>query len=160
MIANLNLWQFPPDALKAICTKRWDIETSFRSLKYTVGLIHLHSKIPMLILLEVFAAFLVFNFAKAISWGIEMPQEPQKRRRRLNFYLPPLVKNPEALLCRKCFPIRLGGAFPRRFFPGNRISCFYVSSRWGLYLLCHLLNLMVLIRIRDYMLFRSDAPSK
>ena len=77
LITNLDPQKFSPDVLKALYAKRWGIETSFRSLKYTVGLIHLHSKIPLLILQEIFAAFLLFNFTKAVSWGVEMPQDPQ-----------------------------------------------------------------------------------
>lgn len=69
LITNLALEEFPPEKLKTLYAKRWGIETSFRSLKYTVGLIHLHSKIPALILQEIFAAFLIFNFAQAVSWG-------------------------------------------------------------------------------------------
>ena len=137
LITNLDPQKFPPYALKALYAKRWGIETSFRSLKYTVGLIHLHSKIPMLILQEIFAAFLIYNFTQAISWGVKMPQESQKKQ-RFNFsdavfaccrFLRRSVKNLEALLRRKRFPVRLGRAFPRHSSSGNRISCFYLSSR-------------------------------
>ena len=138
LITNLDSEEFPPDILKALYAKRWGIETSFRSLKYTVGLIHLHSKIPMLILQEIFAAFLIYNFTQAVSWGIEIPHEPRKIKQRLNFsdavfaccrFLRRPVKNLEPLLRRKRFPVRLGRAFPRHPSSGNRISCFYLSSR-------------------------------
>lgn len=73
LITNLNPKKFPPDDLKALYARRWGIETSFCSPKYTVGLIHLHSKILMLILREIFADFLVFTFTQAASWGVEIP---------------------------------------------------------------------------------------
>lgn len=132
LVTNLDAQKFPPDELKGLYAKCWGIKTSFRSLKYTVSLIHLHSKIPALILQEIFVAFLIFNFTKAVSWGIETPQEPHKRRQRLNFsdaVFRRSVKNLEALLRRKRFPVRFGRTFTRRFPSGNHISCFYLSSR-------------------------------
>ena len=62
VITNLDPDRFPLAALKALYARRWGIETSFRSLKYAVGLIHLHAKKPDLVLQEVFASFLIFNF--------------------------------------------------------------------------------------------------
>lgn len=47
---------YPPDELKALYVMRWDIETSFRSLKYTVGLSSFHSKKADLILQEIFVS--------------------------------------------------------------------------------------------------------
>lgn len=138
LITNLDLKKFPSDTLRKLYAKRWGIETSFRSLKYTVGLIHLHSKIPALILQEIFAAFLIFNFTQAVSWGVKKLQDSPEKKQRLNFsdavfaccrFLRRAVKNLEALLRRKCFPIRPGRVFPRHSSSGNRISCFYVPSR-------------------------------
>ena len=55
-ITNLDPKCFPPAALKRLYAMRWGIETSFRSLKYAVGLIHLHAKMPDLVLQEVFSS--------------------------------------------------------------------------------------------------------
>ena len=63
LITNLDAEQFPPSALRELYARRWGIETSFRKLKYTVGLIHLHSRKSDLVLQEIFSAFTVFNFA-------------------------------------------------------------------------------------------------
>jgi IS4 transposase len=35
---------FPSQTLKELYSMRWGIETSFRDLKYTIGLLHFHSK--------------------------------------------------------------------------------------------------------------------
>lgn len=56
----------PLAVLKALYARRWGIETSFRSLKYAVGLIHLHAKKPDLVLQEIFASFLIFNCKRQI----------------------------------------------------------------------------------------------
>lgn len=50
LITNLDSERFPPAALKRLYAMRWGIETSFRSLKYAVDLIHLHAKKSNLVL--------------------------------------------------------------------------------------------------------------
>jgi len=54
LITNLDPDRFPLATLKTLYARRWGIETSFRSLKYAVGLIHLHAKKPDLVLQEIF----------------------------------------------------------------------------------------------------------
>lgn len=44
VVTNLNAVAFPPEELKKLYNVRWGIETSFRELKYTVGLLHFHAK--------------------------------------------------------------------------------------------------------------------
>ena len=53
LVTNLEPGWFPLAALKRLYTRRRGIETSFRGLKYAVGLIHLHAKKPELILQEI-----------------------------------------------------------------------------------------------------------
>ena len=40
LVTNLPQEQYPPKKLKELYALRWGIETSFRSLKYTVGMLH------------------------------------------------------------------------------------------------------------------------
>ena len=44
IVTNLEKEEFPPDTIKYLYGLRWGIETSFRDLKYTIGLLHFHSK--------------------------------------------------------------------------------------------------------------------
>lgn len=44
LITNLPRKEFNPDELKGLYNQRWGIETSFRELKYTIGLSNIHSK--------------------------------------------------------------------------------------------------------------------
>lgn len=44
VVTNLSAEEFPPEELKRLYGMRWGIETSFRELKYTVGLLHFHAK--------------------------------------------------------------------------------------------------------------------
>lgn len=44
VITNLTENEFPADKIKEIYHMRWGIETSFRELKYAIGLTSFHSK--------------------------------------------------------------------------------------------------------------------
>lgn len=138
LITNLDLVQFPPSALRALYAKRWGVETSFRELKYTVGLIHLHSRKSDLVLQEIFAAFTIFNFTQAAAWSVDKTWGRSKYRRRANFshavYLCCEVLRGKAgeitrLLERTLQPRRPNRAYPRPKISENRISPMYVSAR-------------------------------
>ena len=45
-------------------TKPWGIETSFRELKYAVGLVNFHAKKQEYIIQETFARLIMYNFAE------------------------------------------------------------------------------------------------
>jgi len=85
LVTNLDPGQFPLAVLQALYAKRWGIETSFRVLKYTVGLIHLHSRKSDPVLQEFFAAFTVFNFTQAAAWNVDEQRGRSKYKRRSNF---------------------------------------------------------------------------
>lgn len=138
LITNLDPKRFPSAALKRLYAMRWGIETSFRSLKYAVGLIHLHAKKPDLVLQEIFASFLIFNFTQASIWAVDTAQGASKHQCRVNFsdavfaccaFLREPTYDPLPLLRRKLLPVRPGRTAPRPKITGNRISSCYVSAR-------------------------------
>ena len=138
LITNLDTEQFPPSALRELYARRWGIETSFRELKYTVGLIHLHSRKSELVLQEIFAAFTVFNFTRAAAWNVNEDCGHSKYARCVNFahavYLCCEVlrgKSVEitALLERALTPRRPDRYYPRPKIADNRLSAMYVSAR-------------------------------
>ena len=57
---------------------RWDIETSFRDLKYSIGLTHLHSRKDDLIRQEIYAAIITYNYCSRIASSVEI-QKSVKR---------------------------------------------------------------------------------
>ncbi len=61
LLTNLNRFEFPISRMKEMYHKRWDIETSFRELKYALGGINSHSKKDDFIKMELFAHFIMFN---------------------------------------------------------------------------------------------------
>lgn len=138
LLTNLDQDDFPSAALKSLYARRWGIETSFRSLKYTVGLIHLHAKKPDLILQEIFASFLIFNFMQTAAAAVDTSQGVSKYQRHVNFsdtvfacclFLRDPLADPLPLLHRKLISIRPGRFCRRPMIAGTRISSNYVSAR-------------------------------
>ena len=125
VVTNLPADAFPPAELELLYTRRWGIETSFRHLKYTLGLIHFHAKKVEHIYQEIFAKLTMYNFSELITSHVVI----QKRSTKLsysvnfsaavhicrNFFLgnvsPPKL---EALLSRLLLPIRPGRSNARK----------------------------------------------
>ena len=124
LITNLDKEEFNIDELKELYAMRWGIETSFRDLKYTLGLSYPHSKKTEYILQEIFARLTMYNFAELITSHVVVKQKNRKYPYRINFAAavhicrnfflknisPPIV---EALLLQHLLPIRSGLSHPR-----------------------------------------------
>ena len=125
LVTNLPAQQYPPDKLKELYTLRWGIETSFRSLKYTVGMLHFHSKKAECIFQEVFASLIIYNFTEWITAQVIIQKLTCMHAYRVNFTAavhicrnllsekmhPPDV---EALIAKYIVPIRPGRKYERR----------------------------------------------
>ena len=96
LITNLPVDSFPPEKLKHLYSLRWGIETSFRSLKYTIGLLYFHSKKPEHILQEIFARLTMYNFTELIAACISIHNAVRKFIYKINF-------SAAANVCRKFF---------------------------------------------------------
>ena len=57
---------FSIEEIKKLYAMRWGIETSFRELKYVIGLSALHSKKDAFVKQEIFAKLLMYNFSECI----------------------------------------------------------------------------------------------
>lgn len=124
LLTNLPKDDFPMNELKSLYHLRWGIETSFRSLKYTVGLLHFHAKKAENILKEVFARLTLYNFSSLIALHSTVPDSKRKSPCKVKFSAavhlcrqfilgnvsPPVL---EALLLRQVSSIRPGRNFPR-----------------------------------------------
>ena len=117
IITNLNAEQYPLPEIKRLYAMRWGIETSFRDLKHTLGLLHLHAKKVEFILQEIFAKLTMYNFCELITQSVVIQQEQRKYAYKVNFSdavhvcfefflgkVPP--PNVEALLVQYISPIR------------------------------------------------------
>ena len=136
VVTNLPLDSFPPSELKRLYAMRWGIETSFRELKYTVGLLHFHAKKTEHILQEIFARLTMYNFSELITSHVVIQKHNRKHAYRANFSVavhvcrqfflgnvsPPDV---EALIARHVSPIRPGRSRPRILSTKNAVSFIY-----------------------------------
>ena len=96
LITNLPADSFSSEKLKYLYSLRWGIETSFRSLKYTVGLLYFHSKKPEHIIQEIFAKLTMYNYTELIAASISIRNATRKLIYRINF-------SAAANVCRKFF---------------------------------------------------------
>jgi len=85
VITNLSASDFPPDEIKSIYTMRWGIETSFRALKYTVGLTNFHAKRQESIIQEIFARMILYNFAEMMTSHVVISQVDKQHLYQVNF---------------------------------------------------------------------------
>lgn len=136
IITNLDQQAFPVREVKKIYAMRWGIETSFRELKYTLGLLHLHAKKVEFVLQEIFAKLVMYNFCEVITQSVVIQQGIRKHAYKVSFSdavhiclqffrgnVPP--PNVEALLLQYVSPIRPGRKDTRKLSPKPSVSFTY-----------------------------------
>ena len=85
IITNLDKDEFSIQNIKELYHLRWEIETSYRELKYDLDLNTLHSKKRNLIEQEIYAKMLLYNFCSRITNGIDVAKRKRKYEYQLNF---------------------------------------------------------------------------
>ena len=85
ILTNLPADDYPPDEIKRLYSMRWGIETSFRSLKYTVGLRYFHSKKAEYIRHEIVARLIMYNISEMITAHVIIQKKERKYNYRVNF---------------------------------------------------------------------------
>ena len=117
---------------------RWGIETSFRELKYTVGLTNFHAKKREHIVQEIFARLIMYNFAEMITSHVVISRGDAKHSCQVNFtvaihvcrYFLRLYNNVsppdvEALIRKNILPVRPGRADKRKSHFKTAVSFLY-----------------------------------
>lgn len=118
IMTNLSRDEFSLEEIKELYNKRWGIETSFRELKYAIGLSALHSKKRELIKQEIYARLILYNLSQRIIQKIKLKKQKRKYVYQVNFTRAfhiireflrkksgkPL--NPESLIANEILPIR------------------------------------------------------
>lgn len=138
VVTNLDKNLFPPDELRNLYNLRWGIETSFRELKYAVGLSAFHSKKMAHITQEVFARLIMYNFSEQIVSHVTIQQKTGRYTYHINFTAavricrhffrsrddlhPPDV---EVLIAKYVMPFRPGRRFPRNVRCRQAVSFLY-----------------------------------
>lgn len=138
IITNLPEKEFPVEKIKEIYQMRWGIETSFRELKYAIGLTNFHSKKAAYILQEIFARLTMYNFCEIITTHVVIQQKDRKYSYQVNFTMaisicmhyfkcrgaiPP--PNVEALIQKNILPVRNGRKDPRKVRTKSSVSFIY-----------------------------------
>ena len=86
IVTNLYDDEFSAEDIKMIYKMRWGIETSFRELKYHVGLIAFHSKKKDCVIQEIFARLIMYNFSMLITENILIDNNKHnKYRSKVNY---------------------------------------------------------------------------
>ena len=91
LLTNLNRFEFPIPRIKEMYHKRWDIETSFRELKYALGGINFHSKKDDFIKMELFAHFIMFNAVSRSIVCVPVSQTNHKYPYAIDFKMACLI---------------------------------------------------------------------
>lgn len=138
IITNLEENEFSLDMIKELYHMRWGIETSFRELKYAIGLVNFHSKKVEFIEQEVFAKLTMYNFCEIITLHVVITHKQRKHEYQVNFTVaihiciyyfkyfddedPPDV---EALIKQNILPVRKGRKDQRKLRPKSSVSFIY-----------------------------------
>ena len=85
ILTNLDRTEYPPSKIKELYASRWGIETSFRDLKYTVGMLNFHSKKTACIKQEIYSHLIMYNFAETITSQVSVRKKQRKHTYKVNF---------------------------------------------------------------------------
>lgn len=138
IITNLDRNIFDVKKIKEIYHLRWGIETSFRELKYAIGLTSFHARKPDFIKQEIYARLLLYNYCELITTHVIKQMKNNDKTKQVNFtiaiyicreYLrnkrnlsPPDVIN---LIEKHVLPVRPGRKDPRKVKPQASVSFLY-----------------------------------
>ena len=142
IITNLPQDKFNSDEIKRLYAKRWGIETSFRELKYALGLTRFHSKKPEYIMQEIWSRMTLYNFCEIIATNVVINEKKGcKHTYQLNYtrairiccYFLSIKKEKappdvEYLIGHELLPIRPGRTDPRKVKPQSAISFLYRAA--------------------------------
>lgn len=125
-MTNLPEDEFPPQRLKDIYNARWGIESSFRKLKYTIGMSNFHSCKPEHVEQEIWAKLIAYNITEAMIQSVILETHDTKHAYKVNFSMAVHicrvflrlaaeedVIDTVALLRKELLPVRPGRAYPR-----------------------------------------------
>lgn len=85
IITNLPKEDYPAESFIKVYFVRWDIEVSFRDLKYTNALTALHAYKPEHIKQEIWAAMIQYNLTQMMLNCIGEPKKGTKHEHKANF---------------------------------------------------------------------------
>lgn len=135
IITNLSKDEFDSSMIKHLYHIRWGIETSFRELKYAIGLNALHSKKRNLIKQEIYAQMILYNLCQRIVTKTKVPKSKTKYEYQLNYtraihIIREFIKKKtgaatpvDNLIVKELLPIRPGRS-DKRYVKPKSVVCF------------------------------------
>lgn len=142
IITNLPQDRFSTDEIRRLYAKRWGVETSFRELKYAIGLTRFHSKKTEYIMQEIWSRMSLYNFCEIITCAVVVEKnKSRKHTYQMNYthaihichYFLSVKKekappNVEYLIGHELLPVRTGQSDPRKVKPQSVISFLYRAA--------------------------------
>lgn len=141
IITNLPENEFSIEETKKLYHMRWGIETSFRELKYAVGLTCFHARKVDYIQQEIWARLVLYNFCEIITTQVSVEKRNTKYAYQLNYTVaihicryflsikpdrtPP---NVEKLISNELLPVRPGRHDPHKVKPQSTVSFLYRAA--------------------------------
>lgn len=124
LLTNLSQEEFSAEKLKEIYALRWGIETSYRNLKYIIGMLKFHSKKSEFVTQEIYANLIMHNLTAIISACVLVHPKERKYEYKICFSTaanitkrllagdvsPPAA---EELIRKNITPIRPNRSYPR-----------------------------------------------
>ncbi|MCR5585583.1 MAG: IS4 family transposase [Lachnospiraceae bacterium] len=83
LVTNLNRFEFPIKKMKELYHIIWDIETSFRELKYALGAVQFHSRKDDFVEMELIAHLIMFNVVSRTINAVPVPQSTRQKHKRV-----------------------------------------------------------------------------
>lgn len=140
ILTNLNRFEFSLEDIKELYRLRWGIETSFRELKYAIGLVNLHAKKEEFVIQEIYAKLIMYNFCERITNSVVINQKQTDGRKhcyQVNFtmaihlcirffrHLKKLPFDLEHTIQKYILPVRPGRADKRKLYPKSFVTFLY-----------------------------------
>lgn len=85
IVTNLPSTEFSSEQIKLLYYSRWNIEGSFRKLKYTIGLSNFHAYKPEYIKQEIWAKLIAYNITETLINNTVLTHGNTKHEYKVNF---------------------------------------------------------------------------
>jgi len=140
LVTNLPQCEFNIEELKQLYHLRWNEETGFRTLKYTIGMINFSSKKRNFIQQEIWSSILLHNFSMVIANSIDLDIS-SKYKHAMKPKISTLVTNTKNMLLNRIsidelirrikkdlVPIRPDRTYKRKVIPQSAKSLNYKAA--------------------------------
>ncbi len=87
LITNVPTWELSARQLEQLYNARWQVETSFRTLKYQFNLKYFHAKNETFVKQEFWAKMVMFNFSSLLMTHAKVPEAKWSKGRKYDYVI-------------------------------------------------------------------------